>query len=332
MVEKGSPWVNVYAGPMITDVIYRREQLQERAVLSQRHLARMRDGGIDAILITATSFNDFTHLLGEVIESEGQLALATSAEEVRANTARNAVSLLLCGYYDMIRETPDPLKTYHRLGMRVFSLSHNRRNMLADGCGSRCQAGLSYLGVDVVTELNRLHVLVDVSHLPEAGFWDVLKVTNSPVLATHSNARAVCDHPRNLSDEQLKALAANGGIICLNFYRDYLRTDGANASLEDLLNHIDHISNLIGASHVGLGPDFMDAPAEVIGPSLKYVDPTGEHGLTVEKYMTGPRGIEHNGQFGNVARGMEARGYKPEEIDGVMGLNFLRLLKAVNGC
>jgi membrane dipeptidase len=232
----------------------------------------------------------------------------------------------------MIEETPDPLKPFHRLGMRVFSVSHNRRNVLADGCGSRALAGLSFLGVDVVKELNRLRVLVDVSHLSEAGFYDVLEVTTAPVIATHSNARAVCDHPRNLTDDQLKALAENGGMICLNFYRDYLRVDGENASLEDLLDHIDHIASQIGVDRVGLGPDFMDAPREIVAPALKYVDPTGEHGLTVEKYMTGPKGIADNSQFGNVARGLEGRGYKAEQIDGVMGGNFLRLLAKVNGC
>lgn len=331
-MEKGTPWVNVYAGPMISDVIYRREQLKEQGVLTLRHLARMRQGGIDAILITATDWDGVTHLLGEVEESEGQLAIATSAQQVRDNAKDGVVSLLLCGYYEMVKETPDPLKTFQRLGVRVFSLGHNRRNVLADGCGSRTVAGLSFLGVQVVEELNRLHILVDVSHLSEAGFYDVLEITTAPVIATHSNARAVCDHPRNLTDDQFKALAENGGITCLNFYRDYLREDGENASLEDLLDHIDHIAHLIGVDRVGMGPDFMDAPPEIVAPALKYVDPTGEHGLTVEKYMIGPAGIEDNSRFGNVAKGLEQRGYQAEEIDGVMGGNFLRLLTQVHGC
>jgi membrane dipeptidase len=331
MTEKGSPWVNVYAGPMITDVIYRRDQLKEKGVLTRRHLDRMREGGIDAILIAAMDFDGMFHLLGEVEESEGQLAIATSAREVRENAAQNIVSLLLCGHYEMLKETPDPLKAFHRLGMRVFSIAHNRRNLLADGCGSRALAGLSFLGVDAVRELNRLRVLVDVSHLSEIGFYDVLEVSTAPVVATHSNARAVCNHPRNLTDDQLKALARNGGMMCLNFYRDYLGQDGENASLEDLLDHIDYIAGWIGVDRVGLGPDFMDAPPEIVAPALKYVDPTGEHGLTVEKYMIGPNGIEDNSKFGNVAEGMRRRGYKAEEIDGVMGGNFLRLLAEVNG-
>jgi microsomal dipeptidase-like Zn-dependent dipeptidase len=331
MTDKRSPWVNVYAGPMATDVVYRREQLVEHAVLARRHLARMRLGGIDAILITASDFKEMTYLLGEVQEAEGQLALATSAHVVRDNAGHGVVSLLLCGCYAMLQDTPDPLKSYQRLGMRVFSLSHNRRNLLTDGCGERTSGGLSFLGVDVVKELNRLGVIVDVSHMSEAGFYDVLEHTTAPVIATHSNARSVCDHPRNLTDDQLRALAQNGGIICLNFYRDYLRKDGDQASLDDLLKHIEYITDLIGVGHLGLGPDFMDAPAELVAPALKYVDPTGDHGLTVEKYMVGPRGIEDNSRFGNVALNMEERGYGPDEIDGVMGENFLRLLAAVNG-
>jgi membrane dipeptidase len=332
MTTKGSPWVNVYAGGIIHDVRYRREQLHEEAVLTRRHLPRMRDGGIDATLITVVNLSWLTHLLSEVDESDGQWAIATSARDVRDNAARNVVSLLLCGYFEMVQDTPDSLKTFQRLGMRVFSLAHNRRNVLTDGCGSRALSGLSFLGVDVVKELNRLRVLVDVSHISEVGFYDVLDVSEVPVTATHSNARAVCDHPRNLTDDQLTALAQNGGIVSLNFYRDYLSKDGAKASLEVLLDHIDHIASLIGIQHLGLGPDFMDAPPEIVAPILKYVDPTGEQGLTIEKYLTGPMGIEDNSKFGNVARGMERRGYKAEEIDGVMGGNFLRLLGEVNGC
>lgn len=330
-MQKTGPWVNVYAGPMISDVIYRREQLWEKAVLTRRHLDKMRRGGIDATLITVMDFNSMTYLLGEVEESEGQIALALNAQQVVDNAAKGIVSLLLCGYYDMIKETAGPLKTYCQLGMRVFSMSHNRRNVLADGCGERNPAGLSFLGQEVVRELNRLRVIVDVSHLSEKGFYDVLDITTAPVLATHSNARALCDHPRNLTDDQLKTLAENGGVVCLNFYRDYLRKDGQNASLEDLLDHIDYIIRLIGVDHVGLGPDYMDAPPEIVGPSLQYVDPTGEHGLTVEKYMIGPRDIEDNSKFINVARGMERRGYKQEEVQAVMGGNFLRLLSSVSG-
>ncbi|MBN1315317.1 MAG: membrane dipeptidase [Anaerolineales bacterium] len=330
-MNKTGPWINVYAGPMISDVVYRREQLWEKAVLTRRHLDRMRRGGIDATLITATDFTSLTHLLGEVEESDGQIALAADTQQVVENTEKGMVSLLLCGCYDMIKEDAAPLKTYQRLGMRVFSLSHNRRNVLTDGCGARTAAGLSYLGQEVVKELNRLHVLVDVSHMSEAGFYDVLDMTAAPVIATHSNARALCDHPRNLTDDQLYKLAANGGITCLNFYRDYLNVDGQNASLEDLLDHIDYIARLVGIEHIGLGPDFMDAPPEIVGPALQYVDPTGEHGLTVEKYMKGPRDIEDNSKFVNVARGMQRRGYGPEEVQAVMGGNFLRLLKEVNG-
>lgn len=142
------------------------------------------------------------------------------------------------------------------LGVRSMGLTWNQRNALGSGVGEGdLGGGLSRLGVRVVERMNTLGMLVDVSHLHEQGFWKVMEVSDRPVAATHSCAQALCDHPRNLSDEQLRALAATGGVVGVNFCPDFLVKEGA-ATLHDVVRHIEHIAHVAGVACVGLGSDF----------------------------------------------------------------------------
>ncbi|MDR2736655.1 MAG: dipeptidase [Gracilibacteraceae bacterium] len=142
------------------------------------------------------------------------------------------------------------------LGVRAMGLTWNQRNALGCGVGEGELGGsLSRFGVRVVERMNALGMLVDVSHLHEKGFWQVLEVSKGPVAATHSCAQALCDHPRNLTDEQLRALAAAGGVVGVNFYPEFLVQDG-EARLVDVVRHIEHIAEVAGVGCVGLGSDF----------------------------------------------------------------------------
>lgn len=147
------------------------------------------------------------------------------------------------------------LRIFYRLGIRGIGLTWNYRNEIADGISeNRTGGGLTTFGAEVVKEMNRLGMLIDVSHISERGFWDVLELSNSPVVASHSNCRSVWDHPRNLTDEQIKAIAEKEGVIGLNFVPDFLGPPGAG--LNFLLKHIDHICNLVGDDYLGFGSDF----------------------------------------------------------------------------
>ena len=160
------------------------------------------------------------------------------------------------------------LRLFHRLGVRGMTLTWNYRNALADGAlDQRSAGGLSDFGVQVVREMNRLGMLVDVSHLSEAGFWDAAEVSNKPYAATHSNAKGVWNHPRNLSDDQIIALKQAEGFIGINFYPPFLCAD--NAGVEDILRHIEYIAALAGTEVLAFGSDFdgIDAlPKGIQGP------------------------------------------------------------------
>jgi membrane dipeptidase len=147
------------------------------------------------------------------------------------------------------------LRQLYRLGVRSMLLAWNHRNLLADGVEEPYGAGLSAFGRKVVAEMERLGMIVDVSHLCEASFNDVLEISKKPVIASHTNSKAVCDNKRNLSDRQLAGIKANGGVVGINFCPYFLNNTG-NASIDDIIKHIEHICSVIGEDHIGIGSDF----------------------------------------------------------------------------
>jgi len=186
------------------------------------------------------------------------------------------------------------------LGFRCMTLTWNQRNDLADGVWeNNSGGGLTKLGQEVVYEMNRLGMLIDVSHLSDAGFWDVISRTTKPIAATHSCCRAICSHPRNLTDEQLLALKKNNGIIGINFYPDFLSKDRTN--VDTVIAHIEHAVSIAGVDHVGLGSDF-------------------------DGINKTPQGLEDVTKLSAITRKLIERGWSENNIKKVMGGNFLRVL------
>lgn len=160
----------------------------------------------------------------------------------------------------------DVLSTYFRVGVRIVAMTWNRRTMMADGIGERDTGGrLTGLGVEAVAEMERLGMVVDVSHLSEAGFWHVNEIATKSFVASHSSCRALQDHPRNLSDDQLRAIGAAGGFVALNAFGPFLADD---PSVDSLVKHAQHAVSLLGSSHVALGMDFMVDLMRQVDPIL----------------------------------------------------------------
>jgi membrane dipeptidase len=153
-----------------------------------------------------------------------------------------------------------------RSGVRMASLTWNRRTMLADGVGEQDTGGrLTGLGVEAVAEMERLGMVLDVSHLSETGFWHVAEVAGAAFVASHSSCRALQDHPRNLTDDQIRAVAASGGFVGINAFGPFLHDE---PDVGSYLDHIEHAVELVGADHVALGPDFMEDVAATVDPVL----------------------------------------------------------------
>ena len=196
------------------------------------------------------------------------------------------------------------LDVIFKLGVRALGLTWNQRNALADGVGeANTQSRLTHLGQEVVGRMNKLGMLIDVSHLNEAGFWHVLELSRDPITASHSCAKAFCAHPRNLSDDQLRALARQKGVVGVNFYPRFLNETG-KATREDVVRHIYHIAEVAGVETVGLGSDF-DGISET------------------------PEGLEHVGDYSLLLDDLTKIGFSTREVEQITGRNFMRLLSNV---
>ena len=187
---------------------------------------------------------------------------------------------------------------YRAKGVRMAALLWNNENAIGYPAKSGDSRGLTAYGLAVAREMQRLGMAVDTSHLNEAGFWDLINRTDVPPLASHSCCRALCDHFRNLTDAQIRALIAGGGYIGVNFYPSFLSADG-RADAARVAEHIDHICQLGGAAIVGFGSDF-------------------------DGIETTPSDIRNAEEVPNLLQALRDRGYSEQDIEGIVGMNLVR--------
>lgn len=219
------------------------------------------------------------------------------------NTGKVAAILSLEGG-DALQGELSSLRILYRLGIRSVTLTWNYRNEIADGVlDASSGGGLTSFGKNVVKEMNALGMLVDVSHISERGFWDVLELSTAPVIASHSNARSVCDSPRNLTDNQMKGLFSKGGVMGLNLYPAFLNQSN-KASVKDIIKHIEHICSLGGYDNIGLGCDFDG----------------------IESTPQDIKGVE---DIGLIFDELLKLNYSEDFIRKLAGENFLRVIKQV---
>ena len=292
--------------------------------LAERHAARpdrahldgprLREGGLDAPFFSvyvARSYGEDSAAVGRaralLAEAQRQVAALPTAESARtaadvlriAREGRTAVLYGLEGGHALAR-SPSVLRGLAADGLRYVTLTHSNTNAWADSATDTPRwDGLNGLGRELVAEMNRLGVLVDLSHASDATFYDALAASRAPVILSHSSCRAVFDHPRNASDAMLRALAARGGVVFVNAYADYL---GAPADLDAYLDHLDHAIRVAGPDHVGLGSDFDGVPRL-------------------------PAGLEDVTRLPHVTYGLLRRGHGEATVRKVLGGNALRVLR-----
>jgi len=235
-------------------------------------LPRLREGGVDVQFFAcyvpkpyqrhgatthALERLDQLHLLAETLPD--QFVLARSTHDIlRAKAEGKIAGIAGLEGAEALDASIGVLRQFHRLGLRNLGLAWNNRNAACDGVAeSRTNGGLTEFGVQVVEECNRLGIILDVSHLSPAGVADVLAVSQQPIIASHSNACALCDHRRNLTDTQLEAIAFRGGVIGVTFVDAFLNNENPEAaSLDDIIANIEHMLAVVGPDHVALGSDF----------------------------------------------------------------------------
>jgi membrane dipeptidase len=210
--------------------------------------------------------------------------------------------------------TADDVALFHRLGQRVSQLTYNERNRLGSGCTDPDAGGLSPFGAEIVRAMNRAGMAIDISHCCERTGLDAIALSERPVLISHSNCRALVKHPRCSSDRLIRAMAVTGGVIGITVLPIML-TARRPAGIGDVLDHFDHVAELVGVEHVGLGSD----------TDLDAIDPR-THAVRAGYRV---RGLQHARRVFELAEGLLRRGYGPPEIAGILGGNFQRALGAI---
>lgn len=290
-----------------------REQIDPAASPLQLDIPRMRQGGIDAayfaVDVTTAWDNHLLYALDglawlkrEIAAHSDDIGLALCAGDIARARERGRLSAILAvENSDALHRSAQIIDSLYDVGVRTMTLTHSTRSHAGDGCEVVGGGGLTGFGREVVAGMNQRGMLIDVSHLNDAGFRDVLEISSDPVIASHSCCRRLCGHPRNLTDDQLRELGETGGVVGLTFVPGFLAEE--NPSLSHLLDHIEHAVSVAGPGAVGLGSDF-------------------DGGGTL---------LNSAAEFPRITAGLAERGFGEESLAGILGGNHLRLLEAVIG-
>jgi membrane dipeptidase len=324
--------INIYVGPAIGNVMTGHGLLGTSAqVLRTEHIARWKQGGLHAAVLQLSDWPTIGMVMSEIRRSEGELVLCKSRSDFD-NIPEGAfgIGFSIEGYTAFAGDL-ESLHTFAELGALAFTFTHNMQNLLCTGAAERFgEGGFSHLGKATLLELKNTPLMIDLVHTSRASFWDALDIWDGDVFVSHSNSDHVCPHPRNLTDDQIKAVAERNGVIGTNTYRGYVSADPFNATLSDYLDHAMRTYDLVGPNHMAIGADYWEnfrVPLEQTMPGL---DPDNALGLKdsgPSLYATGPAGLEEATQLGKIGAGLAERGLTDDEIALVSGGAYLNMLE-----
>ena len=287
-------------------------------------------GGVDlAVPTVATHENPGEGLkrVGEwrrwLAEEEGVFHVASPTDLDRLGEGRLGVA------FHFQNTTPvgddlDLVEAYRDLGVRMIQLTYNDRNAVGGGCMDPHDGGLSAFGRELIGEMNQLGIVVDLSHTGDRTTLEAIEASSVPTVFSHSNVRRLFDHPRNITDQQIRAVAERGGLVGVNAVASFLRADGKGANLSDLLDHIDYLVEMIGPDQVCLGLDFWSGP-EVDFEEWNRAGRWSADDLS--EYVDWPRHIAGPGHFPRLRQGLAARGHSTGDIAAIMGDNWARIFR-----
>jgi membrane dipeptidase len=323
---------------------------------------RMREGGLDALFFSIWMTGDVTgpaavkaalQQIDKVREAvrrhPNDLVLATTAADIRrAASQRKIAALMGVEGGHMIDEDLGVLRQFAALGVRYLTLTHSLNTTWADSSGDKpVHNGLTAFGKDVVRELNRLGMMVDISHVADKTFYDALETTKAPVIASHSSCRAICNHPRNMTDDMLRALAKNGGVMMINYNAGFLSEEFRTAPTPPRLQtRIDENAKRCGKDEACtiLGRDRIEHEAMRSGlrPAVRWekiiehidhaVKVAGVDHVGLGSDFDGavmPLGMEDASQLPKITDALLKKGYSERDVTKILGGNFLRVMEAV---
>ncbi|MGH9847300.1 MAG: dipeptidase [Blastocatellia bacterium] len=304
----------------------------------QTDIPRMKEGGLDAEFFAIYVDRKYVKeggaarraldMIDGVYEQARRhpesLEMAFTAADIRRiHRAGKIAALMGIEGGHAIEDSLSALRQFYKLGVRYMTLTHTNTNNWADSAGGignpaeKRHGGLSDFGKEVVREMNRMGMIVDISHVGDETFQDCIETSEAPLIASHSSCRALTNVPRNLTDDMLRALAKNGGVVMINFYNGFINTDYAKpgdpapaqsaktATLDMLMAHFEHAIKIAGIDHVGIGSDF-----------------DGVDGML-------PPGMEDVSKLPNITYELLKRGHSDADVKKVLGENLLRVMGEV---
>jgi membrane dipeptidase len=349
LVARGRTQAEIF--PLLGDTLAREIQTSSEA--RDIYLDKWRRSGVTAACGTLSALETydmaFERAVREIANCQAiasalsdHLIVARQADDIERahNEGKHAV---IIDFQNSVAfgDVLDRVGLFHGLGLRMVQLTYNLQNLVGSGCTETYQGGLTYFGREFVQRLNEHRILVDVSHCSEQVGWDAIEVSSAPVIVSHSSSKAVVAHDRGKSDELARAIAEQGGYFGVVVVPGFVK-DSPGATLDDFVRHVEHLVDVCGIDHVGIGTD-KGGPGPTTGTVIDFPDdlpwlPPGqfswsgfreeEHRLTPDYNM---EGFEDFADWPNVTAALAQAGFTEEELRKLLGLNFLRVFREVVG-
>ena len=304
---------------------------------SREVFADMRKGGLTAANCTCSvwegikgTLNNIAHWKYSFETNKDLILQVKTSNDIHAAKKSNRTGIIL-GWQNTsgIEDHIDYLGIFKDLGVGIMQLTYNTQNLVGSGCYESHDSGLSDFGRDVVDEMNRLGILIDLSHVGAKTSDDAIRYSKKPVAYSHCLPSGLKDHPRNKTNEQLKFIADSGGFIGVTMFPPFLK-NGANSTIDDYVEAIDYVVNLVGEDCIGFGTDFTQGHDDSFFQWITHDKGSGRK-LVEFGEISNPVGLQTLGEYPNLTEAMLRAGWSENKVRKVMGENWLRLLREVWG-
>jgi membrane dipeptidase len=307
------------------------------------HYEKWLEGGVTAIAPTVAineKIESTMHKIGvwyKRLESNPEkLIHVTTVEDIYKAKRENKLGIIFHFQNTLPYEMDlNMVEIYHKLGVRMVQLCYNVKNFVGDGCAERTDCGLSDFGLKVIAEMNRVGIVVDLSHTGYRTTMEAIEASQKPVIFSHSNVKALCDSARNIKDDQIKAVASKDGVVGINGTQYFVNKNTSKPSLDDLMEHIDYIVRLVGPEFVSIGLDYYEGQAGIASDdeARKMYDSlvkagTWDPGDYPPPPWYFPDGIELPNKFPNLTEALQKR-YSDQDVKNILGGNLIRVFKEV---
>jgi membrane dipeptidase len=308
-----------------------------RAPLTDEEIRKLRQSGLTAVHRAqglggpdahVAALNYFAAWNGFVARNSDHFLLVDRAGDIDRAKVQKKIAFIGGIQNAEHFRTPEDVKHFHGLGQRCAQLTYNSQNLIGSGSTERVDGGISDFGEAIIRKMNEVGMLVDVSHCGDRTTLDAIEISTRPISITHSNCRALNDHPRLKSDEAIKKLAARGGVMGITGVRNFVR-DREPTTIEHMVDHIDHVVKLVGVEHVGIGTDSdLDGADDMPADMLQRARSAYKSNYAFRDKMD-TDGFDDAMRFYDLTEALVRRGYSDRNIEAVLGGNFRRLLASV---